>query len=115
VDINFNFLSSTEVLTMDSPGWTLTTPLPRAVAGLVGITVDAMFYITGMSRWAVGNILTLFIFVGWYDDDDNVRAEIMGWLDDELEWEETGKMKMARTTHAVSTIQMDDQAMEYCI
>jgi hypothetical protein len=38
----------------------------------------------------------------------------MGWLDDEQEWEETGKMKMGRESHAVSTIQMDAQAMEHC-
>jgi hypothetical protein len=38
----------------------------------------------------------------------------MGWLDDEQEWEETGKMKMGRHRHAVSTIQMDEQAMEHC-
>ena len=38
----------------------------------------------------------------------------MGWLDDEQDWEETGKMKMGRYYHAVSTIEMDDQAMEHC-
>ena len=38
----------------------------------------------------------------------------MVWLDDEQEWEETGKMKRGRDSHAVSTIKMDDQAMEHC-
>ena len=49
----------------------------------------------------------MLCFAGGYD-------EIMGWLDDEQEWEETGKMKMSRDSHAVFTIQMDDQAMEHC-
>ena len=38
----------------------------------------------------------------------------MSWLEDEQEWEETGKMKRARYNHAVTTVQMDDQAMEHC-
>ena len=42
-----NYFSSTEVLTMDSPGWTLTTPLPRAVAGVRGVTVAGRLYMTG--------------------------------------------------------------------
>ena len=55
----------------------------------------------------------MLCFAGGYDG--NERYEIMGWLDDEQEWEETGKMKMGRYYHAVSTIQMDDQAMEHCV
>jgi hypothetical protein len=46
-------------------------------------------------------------FAGGYDGSE--RDEIMGWLDDE---QETGKMKMSSDGHAVSTIQMDEQAME---
>ena len=44
------YLSSTEVLTLDSPGWTLTTPLPRAVYGVYGVrgvTVAGRLYMTG--------------------------------------------------------------------
>ena len=52
---------------------------------------------------------------GGYDgDEEDDRAEILVWLDDEQEWEETGKMKMSRSNHAVSIIQMDDQAMQHC-
>jgi hypothetical protein len=52
------------------------------------------------------------MFAGGYDG--SYSDEIMGWLDDEQEWEETAKMKMGRRYHAVSTIQMDNQAMEHC-
>ena len=55
--INYNVLSSTEVLTMDSPDWTLTTPLPRAVYGVRGVTVEGRLYLTGKLCWAVCNIL----------------------------------------------------------
>ena len=30
------------------------------------------------------------------------------------DWEEVGKMKMARAWHAVSTIRLDDDAIQYC-
>ena len=47
-DTDSNFLSSTEVLTTDTtPGWTMTTPLPRALYGVRGVTVGGLFYITG--------------------------------------------------------------------
>jgi len=98
---NNNRFSSTEVLTMDSPRWTLTTPLPRAMSDLRGVNLAGTLYMTGGNDYV----------------DDNYggfRDEIMAWLDDEQEWEEAGKMKRAKALHAVSTIQMDDQAMEYC-
>ena len=41
------YLSSTEVLTVDSPAWTMVTPLPRAVRGVGGISLDNTVYITG--------------------------------------------------------------------
>ena len=50
--------------------------------------------------------------VGGYDYEG--RDEILGWLDDKQEWEETGKMKMGRYNHAATTIQLDDEAMEHC-
>jgi hypothetical protein len=71
-------------------------------------------YMTGKLCWAVWKILRVLCFAGGLDDDYNERDEIMVWLDDEQECEESGKMKMARDTHAASTIQMDDQAMEHC-
>ena len=40
--------SSTEMLIMDSPdGWVITTPLPRAVYGVRGVTVGGRLYMTG--------------------------------------------------------------------
>ena len=97
---------------MDSPGWTLTTPLPRTVWGLRGVTVAGRLYMTGKLCWAVCNILIVFCFAG--GTDGPYRDEIMAWLDDEQEWVETGKMKIARRFHAVTTIQMDDEAMAHC-
>ena len=47
VDGDDNLLSSTEVLTVDSPVWTMVTPLPRAVRGVGSVTLDNTVYMTG--------------------------------------------------------------------
>ena len=52
-DNHYNHLYSTEVLTMDSPGWTLTTPLPSVLEAVRGVTLGRMFYLTGKLCWAV--------------------------------------------------------------
>ena len=38
----------------------------------------------------------------------------MEWRDEEQDWEEIGKMKMARRFHAVSIINMEDEVMQHC-
>ena len=43
--------------------------------------------------------------MGYYDD-------IYQWTG--AAWEEVGKMKEARDSHAVSTIRLDDDAIQYC-
>ena len=45
-------------------------------------------------------------------DGDGYYGEIFQWTGDD--WEEVGKMKMARSYHAVSTIRMEDDAMQFC-
>merc|ERR1711892_133839 len=93
-DHNIN-LSSTEVLTSVSPSWTISTRLPRAMYGLRGVTVSNILYMTG-------------------GEDSTYRNEIIAWRDEEQKWEEMGKMRVARYYHAVTTIKLDDPAMEFC-
>ena len=45
-------------------------------------------------------------------DYDGYHDEIFQWTGDD--WEEVGKMKMVRGFHAVSTISMNDDAMQFC-
>ena len=59
----------------------------------------------------VGGIGGNIQYSGGYDGDGNTD-EIYQWTGED--WEEVGKMKMARSSHAVSTIRMDDDAMQYC-
>ena len=58
-------------------------------------------------------ICALLFLLGGHDGE-NYREEILAWLDEEQEWVEAGKMQLARYYHAVTTIPLDDQAMDYC-
>jgi hypothetical protein len=40
--------------------------------------------------------------------------DILEWLDEEQEWVLIGKMRMSRSEHGASIIDLDDEAMEYC-
>ena len=46
-DRHFALLSSTEQLVGESASWKTTSSLPRAVQGVVGITLDNTLYMTG--------------------------------------------------------------------
>ena len=52
------------------------------------------------------------ILTGGCDGYGSHREDILGWEGED--WVEAGRMKMARSSHGVSTIQRDDQAMLYC-
>ena len=58
----------------------------------------------------VGGIGGNIQYSGGYDG--GYHDEIFQWTGDD--WEEVGKMKMARGYHAVSTIRLDDDAMQFC-
>ena len=47
LDCNQDRLSSTEQLLGESGSWKTTSSLPRAVGGVVGITLDNILYLTG--------------------------------------------------------------------
>jgi len=89
--------ASTEVLTADSSTWTLANPLPTALIGLQGVTLGGRVYMTG-----------------GYTEDDDLVSDILVWLDEEQAWEEAGEMRVARGIHAVATINMDHEAMQFC-
>ena len=50
MDVRHIFLSSTEVLTVDSSAWTMTTPLPQTATGLKGVVLGGSLYMTGKFR-----------------------------------------------------------------
>lgn len=88
-----NFLSSTELLTSSTSSWTMANNLPRIMCCVRGVTLGGVLYMTG----------------GY---SDGPRDEIFRWTGDD--WEEVGKMKVARNDHAVSTIRLDNDAMQFC-
>ena len=46
-------------------------------------------------------------------DGISYRDEVLSWTEEG--WVEVGKMKMARSDHAVSTIIMEEEVMEFCL
>ena len=61
----------------------------------------------------VGGIGGNIQYSGGYSDvgSSGSRDEILKWTGDD--WLEVGKMQRARSYHAVSTIRMDDDAMQF--
>ena len=57
--------------------------------------------------WGTDNILAS----GGYDGD-NRRDEVYQWTGED--WVEVAKMKKARSSHAVSTIVMNENIMKFC-
>ena len=96
MDSDGHDLSSTEVLVGDAPSWRVTTPLPRLLYGMRGITL--------------GN--TLYLTAGW--DGSNYRREVVAWDDGEQDWVEVGRIQQGRKFHAVTSIMSDSPAMNYC-
>ena len=52
-------ISSTEVRAGSAPSWTTVAPLPLALSGLRGVTIDNSFYVTG----AAGSLHVECIFI----------------------------------------------------
>ena len=108
-------LSSTEVLTGDSPVWTKATPLPRIVYGVASVTLDNTVFISGIVCWYIlYNTILYYIAGGKGGEDDSYRAEVLAWSDEEQDWVKKGKLQLARSYHATTTIRMDSELMEFC-
>jgi len=96
-DYRYSFLSSTEQLVGETASWKTTTSLPRAMNELRGISVDNTIYMTG----------------GYDEDTETFRDEILAWDADMEDWVKVGLMKVARSDHALSTVNMQE-LVNYC-
>jgi len=88
-------ISSTELFISPSSAWVFANKLPRDMYGMKGVTVGGVLYM-----------------IGGFSFSGGIRNEVYSWTEDT--WLEVGKMKQQRDDHAVSTIQMDKELMEYC-
>ena len=110
-DDSWDAISSTELMLEDSDVWSITSPLPRAVYGVKGVTLGNTLYMSGRSYYYCIMYTGIIICItGGYDEDDNERDEILAWSDEKKEWDEVGKMKEGRALHAISTINVDEVA-----
>merc|ERR1712013_734083 len=94
------YLSSTEILANPSSDWVLTTNLPRRMHGLIGASVAGVLYMTGGYNGLSS------------DPEESWIDEVYKWTRND--WVEVGKMKKTRSNHAVSTIMLEEEVMQYC-
>ena len=76
-----------------------------------GVTLGGELYMTGeynRGRWDRRNIS----YSGGRDTNGDYRDEILQWSGSA--WVVVGKMKMARAYHAVSTIRLEDEVLQFC-
>merc|ERR1712013_902945 len=97
--VEFEYLDSTEILVSGSGDWSLTTPLPTVMYAMKTATVDNKVFMTG------GRLR--------YMETDT--KNIWEWEGEEKKWEKVGEMKTARSSHAVSSIQLTQDLLQYCI
>ena len=110
-DDSDNTLSSTELMLEDSDVWSITSPLPRAVYGVRGVTLGNTLYMSGGSYYYCIMYSGIIICItGGEDEDAKNRDEILAWSDERKEWEEVGKMKEGRDFHAITTNDVDEVA-----
>ena len=84
---------------LGSGDWSLTTPLPTVMHSMRTATVDNKVFMTG----------------GWLRNMNTDTKNIWEWEEEEKKWEKVGEMKTARSSHAVSSIQLTQDLLQYCI
>merc|ERR1711913_63240 len=92
---NGDTLDSTEVLTSQDSRWVYANPLPRKVMGLRGLVLGGVLYMTG----------------GQDRHHDNTN-DVLAWENDK--WVFVGSMWKGRSWHAVTTIRMNEDIMQFC-
>jgi len=97
--VEFEYLDSTEILVLGSGDWSLTTPLPTVMHSMRTATVENKVFMTG----------------GWLRNMNTDTKNIWEWEEEEKKWEKVGEMKTARSSHAVSRIQLTQDLLQYCI
>ena len=96
---------------MNAPAWTVSTPLPRELYGMRGITLGNTVFLTG-ERTVLGLVIIIWCSGGW--DGSHYRKEVLAWQGEGEEWVEVGMIESGRKFHAVTSIMTDNQAMQYC-
>jgi len=95
----YEYMSSTELLTVGSDAWTMATPLPGVMYGMRTANVDNKVFLTG----------------GKLKDQNIDTDHIWEWDAEKGAWSRIGDMMTARSYHAVSSIQVTEDLMRYCV
>jgi len=97
---NWSFLDSVEMLTYGNSAWEFSTPLPRAMSNMGSVTLDNKIFIVGGGnrdgQHSDGRALT-------------PHSEVLQWEPMSNEWIKIGDMFQARSSHAMSTIDANEE------
>jgi len=94
---DLTFLSSVETLTIGSSTWSFAPSLPRAMSNLKGASVD-----------------NKILMLGGYDRD-HVYADVLQWEPQHEDWRRVGEMLEGTDSHAVSTIELNENLLGICV
>ena len=104
-----DYLPSTEVYRGGQ--WITLEPLPVAVMGVRGATVDNTVYMTGRNFYlTLCSLYYNIFFEGGRDDNKKNRPEIWRYSAESGSWTPVIYMRTERSYHAVSVVNYDD----YC-
>ena len=95
---NVQYRSSTETFDIGSSTWTIVAHLPLAARDLRAASLGNSVFITGGKR----------------GENDPPIAEILWFDSDANTWENISMMQEARSAHAVSTIKLEKEIINWC-
>ena len=98
-----NFLSSTEILSLDTSNWLSAASLPSPRLGLRGATAGNSLFVSGIRLTVSLYIQLENIFTGGRYLDD-YYDEIFFYEPETDTWSESGNMGTPRQAHSVSVI-----------
>ena len=98
---NFSFINSVEILTEGASAWVFTTPLPRDMAYNQGVSIDNKLFMVGGGNRASNGLIQAY-------------SDVMLWNAEESRWEKAGDMVQARSSHAVSSIEVTESLLAKC-
>ena len=109
-------MASTEILTHGDSKWTDVGPLPLALYGLRGVSINNKIIMTGNFHLLLNQLkkCDTFFLTGGEDTDYEPHDTIYSFDVTNHVWNKIGRMQMKRGGHDLSVVNTKD-VIDYCI